>query len=82
MTSKPPRREQAQRQRGGAVVSLSLKRKPPHPDRTRGLRKDPAMTYSRGVSHYHRRRKLNYCVRNGNRCGLSALVTGRVWIVC
>ena len=27
--------------------------------------------------HYHRLRKLNYRVRNGNGCGLSDMVTGK-----
>ena len=28
--------------------------------------------------HYHRLGKLNYCVRDGNRCGLSDMVTGKI----
>ena len=27
--------------------------------------------------HYHRLGKLNYCVRDGNRCGLSDMFTGK-----
>ena len=31
-------------------------------------------TYFRAGGHYHRPRKLNYCVRYGNRCDLSGVV--------
>ena len=31
-------------------------------------------TYFRAGGHYHRPGKLNYCVRDGNRCDLSGMV--------
>ena len=31
-------------------------------------------TYFRAGGHYHRPEKLNYCVRDGNRCDLSGMV--------
>ena len=34
-------------------------------------------TYFRVGIHYHRLAKLNYCVRDGNRCDLCDIVTGR-----
>jgi hypothetical protein len=34
-------------------------------------------TYFRTGMHYHRLRKLDYCVRDGNRYDLSDMVTGK-----
>ena len=43
----------------------------------RGLMfKKPRQYLLSRLLHYHRLRKLNYCVRDGNRCGLSDVVTG------
>lgn len=40
--------------------------------------KNPGDTYFRTFKHYHRLGKLNYCVRDGNRCGLSNMVSARI----
>ena len=37
----------------------------------------PGDTYFHAGMHYHRLRKLNCCVRDGNRCDLSDMVAGR-----
>lgn len=37
--------------------------------------KNPGETYFRTFKHYHRLGKLNFCVRYGNRCDLSDIVT-------
>ena len=39
--------------------------------------KNPGDPYFRTFKHYHRLGKLNYCVRDGNRCGLSDNFTGK-----
>lgn len=38
-----------------------------------------ATTYSRGLTHYHRRRELNFRVRNGNGCDPSTMVTQKFY---
>ncbi len=38
---------------------------------------EPGDTYFRTGRHYHRLRKLNCCVRDGNRCDLSDMVAGK-----
>src|SRR5437667_107830 len=42
-----------------------------------GLLKYPRRYLLSRLLHYHRLRKLNFCVRYGNRCGLSDMVTGK-----
>ena len=42
-----------------------------------GLLKYPRRYLLSRLLHYHRLRKLNYCVRDGNRCVLSDMVTGK-----
>jgi hypothetical protein len=37
----------------------------------------PGDTYFHAGMHYHRLRKLNCCVRDGNRCDLSDMVAGK-----
>lgn len=45
--------------------------------KTRGFSRDsPVTTYFRTLWHYHRRERLNFCVRHGNRCCPLAVVTG------
>src|SRR5262245_21624361 len=42
-----------------------------------GPLKNPRRYLLSRLLHYHRLGKLNYCVRYGNRCGLSDMVTGK-----
>ena len=42
-----------------------------------GALKKPRQYLLSRLLHYHRLEKLNYCVRDGNRCGLSDIVTGK-----
>ncbi len=39
--------------------------------------KNTGNTYFRTGGHYHRLRKLDFCVRDGNRYNLSDMVTGK-----
>jgi hypothetical protein len=45
--------------------------------RQRSDKQTPAMTYSRGGSHYHGPRMLNGRVRKGNGCGHPGVLTGK-----
>src|SRR5262245_59156518 len=42
-----------------------------------GPLKNPRRYLLSRLLHYHRLGKLNYCVRDGNRCFLSDMVTGK-----
>src|SRR5436189_2698378 len=63
--------------RGWRIWLLHAHKKPLADYSARGLVfKKPRRYLLSRLLHYHRLRKLNYCVRDGNRCGLSDVVTG------